>query len=493
MSQDKPTVKHAILKDAFIYTAANYGSDALGILVSILSKRFLGVVGAGYWTVLSVMQSYGMYATLGAKNAVFREIPQAIGAKQPERAKELQNSAYSYVLICGLIGALGFWIASEFFFHNPALKAGTKVIAFLVLILNLYNLALTLLRARKKFAVLGKIIVLNMVFVFCFALTGAYFFNVTGYACGLTLATLLSYGLAKKWGEMNFSFRLRWNEIRQLVVIGLPMVAASFLLRTFLSIDQIMVAKMLGAKSLGLYTVGLMAVQQVAAVPKFFGVALFPHIQERFGETKRAEDLRSMILKPTYFFSRVVPIFLGGVIFLLPVLVHYVLPQFKAGIPAMKILVFGYYFVIISEMSSTLLFTLDKQVRMAAVYGLLVLVAMGLNYVFISAGYGLLGAALATSISYCLFFMTLFTWAARQMMGWNDLLKFYSGVTISFLYFAISIVWIDRALNVNHVLGTALLKLLGLLVVSLPVLWRLERKEKLAAMVKQAFVEKFKS
>ena len=49
MSSDKPTVKHAIVKDAFIYTAANYCSDALGILVSIFSKRFYPVAVHMRW------------------------------------------------------------------------------------------------------------------------------------------------------------------------------------------------------------------------------------------------------------------------------------------------------------------------------------------------------------------------------------------------------------------------------------------------------------
>ena len=79
------THRQIILKDAFIYSAANYVSDSLGMIVSVLSKRFLGVLGAGYWTILSVIQSYGMYTTLGTKNAVYREmrsIAPPIGARK---------------------------------------------------------------------------------------------------------------------------------------------------------------------------------------------------------------------------------------------------------------------------------------------------------------------------------------------------------------------------------------------------------------------------
>ena len=485
------TSKHVILKDAFIYSIANYISDSLGIVISILSKRFLGVVGAGYWTILSVIQSYGLYGTLGAKNAVYREIPQAVGAKQYERAKELQDAAFSYMLLSGFAGAAVIWILSMSLFKDPALRWGTRVIALLVLVTQLYNLVLTLLRARKQFEVLGRLIVFNTLFILVLALAGAYFWNVIGYAAGLALATAFSFVVGTRWGGFKFSVSFNWTEIRQLILIGFPMVLASFLLRTFLNMDSIMIGKMLGAKSLGFYTVGLMAVQQLAAFPRFFNVALFPHVQERFGETRKAANLKSMIMKPTDIFSRVMPILLGASIFAMEPLVHYALPRFEAGLDAMKILVFGYYFVILSETSSTLLFTIDKQNLLVVIYGTLVGVCAGLNYWMISWGYGIVGAALATAFSYLIFFLTVSSVAGRHLMAWEELLKFYLTVAGFYLYFLANVAWINAFVHGPNVILTALLKLLCLGGVSVPVLISVERREKLLATAWEMLKEKF--
>ena len=73
--------KHIIIKDTLIYSGGSYIAIIIGFTVSVLSKRFLGVSGAGYWALLTVITTYGMYISLGMQNALIREVPQSIGAK----------------------------------------------------------------------------------------------------------------------------------------------------------------------------------------------------------------------------------------------------------------------------------------------------------------------------------------------------------------------------------------------------------------------------
>ena len=484
--------KHIILKDAFIYSAANWVSDAFGIMVSIFSKRFLGVIGAGRWTVLSVIQSYALYGSLGIKNAVYREIPQHIGAKQFERAKQTQNAAFSYVLISGVAGALLIWFLSVTFFKDRSLKWGMMVIGFLVLLTQIYNLLLTLLRAHKRFSVLGKVIVLNTILILILALAGAYFYNVVGYAIGLILASSISLFWGKKWGQISFQLSFKWKDIGSLVAIGLPMVAASFLFRTFLNMDTILIGKMLGAQSLGLYTIGLMTVQQISAFPKFFNTALFPYVQEKFGETKVVKDIRSLVIKPTEVYSRILPFFLGLSIFFVEGLTHYVLPQFRGGLEAMKILVFGYYFVILSEMASTLLFTINKQNLLVILYSAFVGVITLLNYVMISSGFGIQGVAVGSAISYFLFFLVLSGFAWKFILGKKEIVHFYRQIACYYLYFLFNVGWIDRLFNFRNVLISVLLKSGVLSLISIPVFVILERREKIISLCFDIVKSKFK-
>jgi len=353
--------KHIIIRDTLIYSGASYIAIFVGFFVSIFSKRFFGVSGAGYWAILTVVITYGMYISLGIQNALIREVPQCIGAKEVEKAKEIENVTYSFLVIAGLTGAVVIWLLSFFLFADPLLKTGVKIIAVLVFVTHMYNLILNILRARKQISILSRVVVLNILLVAILALPGAYFFNVNGFATAMVIATTLSFFLAKRLASIRFSLSFDWVHIWHLIKIGLAMFLVSILSRTFLNVDKIMIGKMLGIEQLGLYTIGIMAIQQINSLPRFFNIVIFPHIQEKYGATKDIHDIKGMVIKSNYFISRLIPILIGTIIFITQPVVLIVLPQFEGGLDIMKILVIGYYFIAINQMSSTLIYTIDKQ------------------------------------------------------------------------------------------------------------------------------------
>ena len=111
--------KHIIVRDTLIYSGASYIAIFVGFFVSVFSKRFFGVSGAGYWAILTVATTYGMYIGLGVQSALIREVPQRIGAKEIEKAKAIENVTYSFLLIAGLAGAIVMWLISFFLFADP--------------------------------------------------------------------------------------------------------------------------------------------------------------------------------------------------------------------------------------------------------------------------------------------------------------------------------------------------------------------------------------
>lgn len=469
--------KDLIIKDSFIYSASNYISIFIGFFVSILAKRFLGLSGAGYWALFVVVQTYGMYVGLGIKTALNRELPQAIGAKDSDKVKRLQDVTFSYLLPASLVGIVIIWILSIFISDDPTFRAGMRITGFLILATQLYNLMLTILRARKQFLIVGKLIILNAIFIAIFPLTGAYFFNVIGYAVGMIISTALSFYFAKMWLNIGFSFNLDWSMITRLIKVGSVMLVAGLLFKTFLCIDKIMIGKMLGIEQLGLYAIGLMAVQQIGASPRFFSIVLFPHIQERYGATKNISDLKDMILRPTYIIIRLVPIIIIALIFITECLVYYILPQFSGGLVAMKILVFGYFFMVVREMPSTFIFTINKQNFFIPFYVLLVFLNIGFNYTFIRLGLGIEGVALGTSLAYFCFFAIVFSFAIRHLISYGRLFKLYLEIALFYIYFLLNFLWIDRFVIATQTIYTAILRLLCLGLISLPVLIEVERRE----------------
>jgi O-antigen/teichoic acid export membrane protein len=220
---------------------------------------------------------------------------------------------------------------------------------------------------------------------------------------------------------------------------------------------------------------------------------IFPHIQEKYGATKDVTEIKSMIIKPTYLISRLGPVLLGLIIFLVQPIVLYVLPQFQEGLGIMKILVFGYFFMAVNEMSSTLLFTIDKQRMLVPLYGVTVAVGIGITYLFITLGWGITGVAVGTSISYFLFFLVVFTFAACHIMKWISILKFYFEIMAFFVYFLINVLWIDAVVNFSNLVLTSFLKILCLLLISIPVLISVQRRERIFSLVFEAAKSKILS
>jgi O-antigen/teichoic acid export membrane protein len=478
------------MRDTLIYSGASYIAIFIGFFVSIFSKKFLGVSGAGYWAILTVATTYGMYIGLGVQNALIREVPQRIGAKEIEKAKAIENVTYSFLLIAGLAGAIVMWLISFFLFADPLLKTGLKIVAVLVFVTHMYNLILNILRARKQISILSRVVIFNILLVAMLALPGAYFLNVNGFAAGMVISTALSFFFAKRWASIRFSLSFDWVHIWHLIKIGLAMLLVSILSRTFLNVDKIMIGKMLGMEQLGFYTIGIMAIQQIGTLPRFFNIVIFPHIQEKYGETKDVQDIKGMVIKSNYFISRLIPILMGTIIFITQPIVLIVLPQFEDGLGIMKILVIGYYFIAINQMSTTVIYTIDKQRSLIPLYGIMVAVCIGLNYLFIIMGLGITGVALGTSISYFLFFLVVFTFGSMHIMEWYKIVRFYFEIMIFYIYFVVNILWIDAIVNFPGAILTSFAKIFCFLLVCIPVLISVQRREKVFSLIYETFKSK---
>jgi len=159
----------------------------------------------------------------------------------------------------------------------------------------------------------------------------------------------------------------------------------------------------------------------------------------------------------------------------------------------MKILVFGCFFMAVNEMSSTLIFTIDKQRMLIPIYGAMVAACIGLNYLFITLGWGITGVAVGTSISYFLFFLVVFTFAAYHIMEWISILKLHFEIIAFFLYFLVNILWIDAVVNLSNSALTSFLKIVCFLLISMPILISVQRRERIFSLVYETVKSKILS
>lgn len=475
--------KHKIIKDTFKYSASQYVCMFIGFFTSTFIKRFLGPLNTGYWALLTVIQSYAGYFGLGTKVALSREVPQAIGRGEHAKAQDLENIVFSYLLLVSAVGTVVIFMLSFFIFDQSQLRLACLFIGVLIGLSHMYTLILTILRARKDFTVISKIIILNSIFVAIFAVPLCYFFNIMGLLAGLCVSNYLCFYFSKKWADIKLKFKIDIKVLKRMAGIGIPMMGVGFLYTTFISIDRIMIAKMVGVKYLGYYTIALMASTQLETMPKFFNIVIFPHMQEKFGASGSLESSRNMIFKSIHFTSRFLPFVLGAIIFFVTMIVNLMLPQFIPGLLAMRILLFGFFFVVLTQIFPSVIYTVDKQMFLMPLYIFSIIVNIFFNYVFIKMGWGIEGVALGTSIAYFLFFMIVSAHASKYFTDIRTLFKTYFFIFLYFAYFLGGVVLIDSLIKINNELLLFCARMALLVVLSLPMFIQVQRREKFFSLL----------
>jgi len=484
--------RERIIKDTLMYSVANYIAMGVGIFLSIVTKGILGTLGAGYFAMIKVFTSYGAFSDLGTRDAMLREVAQAVGAGDQKKAERIRDTIFTFTLLSSLAVIVVFAIISMFFVKDPLMKNGVLLAGFLVLVTQIYNFSITFMRILKKVSYLSLTIVANILGVALFSIAGAYFFGVLGLVIGLIVTTFFSAFFAYWLSDMQLRFRWDTGELWRLIRIGFPLVLAGYALDTFLIVDTIMIGKMIGYNQLGFYTIALMSIQQINSLGRFSQIILLPHIQEKYGKTQSLADAKSLFVKSTTTLVYFLPVIIALVFFGVPVIVHYFLPKFNPGLVAMRILVTAYYFVAVNEMSSTILFTINKQARQIPILAVMIIIAIGLNYLFIKTKGGIEGVALATTIAYFFYFAFFFYYAFKHLMEKPELRRSILAVIGIFLYMALLLHGTEALCHLTNPLIDCVVKYLIFLLLFSPVLVFFEKKEGVFKTIVSIFRDKWK-
>ena len=123
---------------------------------------------------------------------------------------------------------------------------------------------------------------------------------------------------------------------------------------------------------------------------------------ETFGEDRANRSIRHYAVDIQRLLAyMLVPLFLGGAFFLLPVLVRHMLPEFTPAIPVIRIMVAGSFLVALVNMPSKMLTTAGYRWGMTLLGLLCLAINAGANYLAVAVfDWGLEGAAVATVFSY---------------------------------------------------------------------------------------------
>ncbi|MCM8775256.1 MAG: oligosaccharide flippase family protein [Candidatus Omnitrophica bacterium] len=484
--------KKSIITDTAAYAAANYVAQGIGIVNSILLRRFMGPVSMGIWSLLQVILGYCGYASFGTTKAMARDYPFLRGKGQHAEAERLKDMILTFSILMSVLPAAGLlgYLAVRGDALDPLFRFGLVFIAVFLFVQRFYDLVMILLRSDKRFMALSQLIVINAVGILVVTALLVHRWNIYGLFFGTALVTFICLVFVYKVNPYRFKFYWNTQELVRELKLGVPLIATSFLVSFLKSMDKLIIAKRLGFYDLGLYSVAMMAQSYLLSFPMMFAHVWYPNLQEAYGEREDAKAVKNYLLTPVLILSVLVPFLAGVVIFALPVVVELFIPNFVPGLPAMKVYLISIFFILLAQFSSCFLVTLDKYlIQIPAVLASIVLNAV-LNLTFVKMGWGLLGIAWGTTLSFVFYGAAMYVLSLKFVGHWRETMASLGQSMTLLVLLALATFLIDHWVRYPSLFVAALLKLSIFLILACPCFLYLEKETRLFVNLRDAFFKK---
>jgi O-antigen/teichoic acid export membrane protein len=410
----------------------------------------LGPHDYGVWIAVSLVLAYGAYVEFGVLSAMGRDLPLYLGQGDWHKAAAVDGAA-RYTTICGAIFASMVVLAFSFLpTHSSMMALGLRVMAVVLILQQIYTYHRIVLRSNNKFVQLSQQQVILAILNAGLSIVLVVFLNLTGRmtAAILTQVVILMYALYRNpWQPVpKFNLSIAWSLMR----VGLPILASGFIITMLTSIDRLMVITFLDETQLGYLGLALLLVSVVSLIPAMASQVLYPRINYHFGNTGRnIEAIRSYVLIPPVVLSSLLPLVIGPLYLILPVVVKTFLPAYTPGVAAARIVSVGIFFYGILGLTDYFLVTTGKW-KQYALFGCIALVFnIVLDFSFIRMGYGIEGIAFGgTLLTYFFYSCIVIGYAlshyTRQYADW---VRFFSQLWAPFIYMLILLWFVEMLVD----------------------------------------------
>lgn len=438
------------LKNIFYYSSSAYVSQIIGLVSGIWVASLLGPEEFGIWNAFMLVLGYATYTELGVLSAMGRDLPLYLGQGDLKKAAAIEGASRYTTIFGALLAAILLLVFSLFGNHSSKMTIGLQAMSLVLILQQVYAHHRIYLRSHNKFKELSQqqvlfsiaTAILALIFVIWDGLEGRLFAAIVAHLL------ILVYAIRRDpWNEVpKFDLGITWS----LMLDGIPILISGFIITMLTSIDRLMIITFLGERQLGYVGLGIMLVSVVSMVPALAIQVLVPQINFLYGSTgKNVETLRSYVLNPPMLLSAILPLVIGPIYLLLPLVVETFLSEYVPGITAARIVTLGTFFYGILGLTDTFLLTLGK-LKQYAIFGFSAFIFnVLLDFIFIKMGFGIEGVAFAgTLLTYFLYSTIIIGYAlshyTKEIKVW---VKFFARLWSPFLYMVTAVCIIDFAVN----------------------------------------------
>lgn len=371
-------------------------SGLLIMAITILLARSLGANRFGiYCFVFAYLGFFAILMDLGVKTILVREISR----DRTKANKFLGNaivmkiilSVFAFVLACSVISFLKYPFDTKLLVYIASLS-------FLVSFSSLYEVIFQVDLKMKYPALVNimNVVMRLLLFFYLIYLKAPLLWFVVAYIITLLPGLFIILRLSRKF--IKPKFEIDFGIWRKLLKESWPIALTAAFIMLYMRIDQIMLFQMKGPGAVGHYAAAVRLTEALNILPVAFMVSVFPLFSKYFiSSRERLEKAYHLSFK--YMAIIIVPIAMGVCILSEPIIKLIYGTQFLNVAPALGILIWSEIFAFLGVIHLNILISVGLQ-KLDFIFTLSgAVVNIILNIVLIPH-YGIIGAAVATVISY---------------------------------------------------------------------------------------------
>lgn len=395
-----------IVNDTAFLSAAGYLNQFFHFIRGFIIARLLDPTLFGYLSGARLVLLFTTQMHFGALHGMTREFSIYKGMNDNENFKKTKNNGVSLITIFSTFIVVGI-ILYTFFVqdkYSPYIIWGIRAFATIAFIRQSISICHALLRVDYRFTEINtsrivqgfSSLVLAVVLVLWFGLYGAFLSSL--------LASILTFSYLVKRIKIDFKFDLDKKSVKNLLLIGAPISFFYFNAEILNGISRLMIINFLSVKQLGYYAIALPFINLINTIPRSVSYILYPKMLETYGSSdKKIKSTQRYFQIPTQL-NAVIIAFAVGILFLsIKYVFFYLLPRYTEAVTIVRILSFTTFFYGIRILAIRVLIT-QKSFKILFIFQVVaILVNIVFNLILMKIGYGIIGVAITTVISYIIY------------------------------------------------------------------------------------------
>jgi O-antigen/teichoic acid export membrane protein len=363
------------------------------IIYTAIMARLLDPVSFGLIAMSSVILRFGSYfSQMGMGSALIQ--------KKTLTDSDIRSGFTSSVLISLLFLCLVYFLSpfALLVFNNPELVPIIRVMAISFIFTGLSTTSLAIIRRNFNFKSLAIIEIISYIFSYgaigiISALLG---FGVWSLVFASLSQALLSAILSYLAVKHSLLFLFSWKSYKPLFSFGSKISGITFFQFIGANLDTLLIGKFSGASSLGIYNrtsllINLPGQYLFASLSR----VLFPAFSQIQTDNKK---LTSAYLYSLTFFSIIlIPVTIGIIPMAQNIITFYLGSKWIDAVPVFQILLVSIIFASVINISGSILQAVGKLKKMFLIE--ILHIAVLIVSIISLAGYGLIGFAIAVTIS----------------------------------------------------------------------------------------------